>query len=860
MLLSVCLTFFQLAQLGEWPEARQNAQLTGVQSVPGNMSEAPEVVASYDLGRGSATPMYIYTPSGERRALCLVAGSLYCYDNEGNELWNSHPKNINYSSVVRLMDLNGDGKLEALLKAGRPSEPYGAVVIVDLESGEAIWRYDVEPMSYSWNCYVGDYRPDSPSQEIIVVMMGYPPDEDFGYISLFDFDKDTSTPKERWRYDFDAYTCYPSLLQSDLDGDGAQEIAVETHSRMWMLDQNTGAVKDFVQWDVAPANVRSYGLVKFVDLNGDNRDDFLCIANFAQHHEVLLNKDGKLEKAWHYGWPESVTTGKVRSNWPEPPYAKIDDKDGLEIVVSMYNSENSNQWLMRIYDAVTGKMAYRIPGYVAIRLVDTQSDQGTLVLAHRSDDPTLTTIQGAALFRLGGGKVQKLWEGNGYQVPATGGSELAVVLNGHTKNLELGTDSKWALVDPIVKNVVKIIKIPPIPVPQNVGAAMPELLAANLTAAPGNELVLYRNPTAKVVNYSATSFDDVAEYSSSCPPVLADLDGDGLRELITIEVGPDKASKIVAHTPGRESKTLWTVTLPPTTREGLPQPRKAYMRSGYFTGAKNSDIYIWIGTPVVRSMVISGKDGHIVWERGEMKEAPERYYGPSVNLASTWDYDGDGAEDLVFTNPDYYCIASGKTGDLMVGPAFPPTVFNQASQGLYTLPAILDTGQSQPTVVLSSGHYFQGGMTLDAIPFWHKIPLTGVNRCATEGFMQDAQGKWFMGIPRQNGLFACVDTLDGELLWEMDLGGTGSNVIGGDVDGDGRQEFLVGTSHAQLVALGNAYEEQTTKPRVLWSLDLDGPVGHPILADLDGDGKSEIAVPNSNGYVHILSKAKVIDE
>ena len=57
--------------------------------------------------------------------------------------------------------------------------------------------------------------------------------------------------------------------------------------------------------------MRSYGLDEFVDLNGDGKPDFLCIGNFAQHHEVLLNENGKLKEAWHYGWPESVTTGTV---------------------------------------------------------------------------------------------------------------------------------------------------------------------------------------------------------------------------------------------------------------------------------------------------------------------------------------------------------------------------------------------------------------------------------------------------------------------------------------------------------------------------------------------------------------------
>ena len=47
---------------------------------------------------------------------------------------------------------------------------------------------------------------------------------------------------------------------ADLDGDGVKEMVVETHSRMWILDAPTGAVKQFYKWDVSPANVRSYGL------------------------------------------------------------------------------------------------------------------------------------------------------------------------------------------------------------------------------------------------------------------------------------------------------------------------------------------------------------------------------------------------------------------------------------------------------------------------------------------------------------------------------------------------------------------------------------------------------------------------
>ncbi|MDQ3439906.1 MAG: VCBS repeat-containing protein, partial [Planctomycetota bacterium] len=128
---------------------------------------------------------------------------------------------------------------------------------------------------------------------------------------------------------------------------------------MWVLDASAGTVKQFAAWDVAPANVRSYGLTEFVDLDRDGREDFLCIANFAQHHEVLLNRGGKLEKAWHHGWDESVTTGKVATTWPLPAHADIDGDGRTEVVVSMYNAENEGGWMIRVYDALTGELKYR---------------------------------------------------------------------------------------------------------------------------------------------------------------------------------------------------------------------------------------------------------------------------------------------------------------------------------------------------------------------------------------------------------------------------------------------------------------------------------------------------------------------
>jgi len=291
----------------------------------------------------------------------------------------------------------------------------------------------------------------------------------------------------------------------------------------------------------------------------------------------------------------------------------------------------------------------------------------------------------------------------------------------------------------------------------------------------------------------------------------------------------------------------WQTVFPEPPEPGLPQPRTAYLRAGRFTGGPGDDLYVWAGTPSVRSAVLDGRTGAIVWERCQAPGS-ERYWGPSVNLASVYDVNADGNDDLVFTNPDYYCVASGPTGEFLVGPLFPPDIFKQPSQGLYTCPVILARPPQHPLVCLVAGHYFQGALSLTGEPSWYTLPVVGENRCAREGFRLAGDGVWQMGFGRENGQFACVDTRDGTVRWQLDLRAAASDATACDVNGDGVAEFLAGTSHGALLALNDA----GNAPNRVWTVELGAAVGAPIAADLDGDARCEIAVPTADGRVLVL--------
>jgi hypothetical protein len=284
---------------------------------------------------------------------------------------------------------------------------------------------------------------------------------------------------------------------------------------------------------------------------------------------------------------------------------------------------------------------------------------------------------------------------------------------------------------------------------------------------------------------------------------------------------------------------------------GFPHGRPAYLRAGRFTGKPTADVYAWTGTPLGRSAMLDGRTGEILWETGEMKQI-ERYAAPTVNLASVYDFNADGKEDLVFTAPDYYCIADGPTGTFLLGPLFPPDIFNQPSQGLYTFPAVLEREEGDPLVALVAGHYFQGLMSVKAEPRWYKLPMCGEARCAQEAFMRLPDGTWLMGVGRQNGNFACVNVADGTVRWELPLDASASDAAVCDINGDGSPEFVFGTSHGRLWAVA----DDGGKPAVTWTAELGAGVGAPIAADLDGDGASELAVATTDGWVRVLDGAE----
>jgi outer membrane protein assembly factor BamB len=830
----------------DWPALRHDNHLTARQPVAGNLRAAPIALTRTPVALGSASLIpFASKPGGAvDRALAGVDRGLQCYDLSGMLLWASHPPGINFQQVVTVEDVDGDGRVEIVAAVGRPEPPLGAMLLLDAASGRLRWRYDVEPMSYYWYPFVGHYLPQRAGKQMLVLEQGYPPDKRNGYIALFYFPAPGHPPVARWKYYFHQYTAMPALRTADLEADGVNEICVISHSRMWVLSPLTGAVKQFIKWDVAPANIRSYGLNEFRDLNGDGLPDFLCIADFAQHHEVLLNDHGRLKLAWVQAWDNSVTVSNVATNWPTPPVADVDGDGRLEVVLSMFNDERDPDWAIRVYDAATGALKARIPGRIAVRLADVDGDGRAEILADDCHDPTRTVISGAAMIRIVGGKAVEYRRVDGVRASAKIGS-----VNGREEFLVTSRDQTLRVEDALPPQPFTQPPAPSGPDLSRIKAAAGQLPPAPLVADLDRDRTpeIIQTYAGKTTAYHWTrsgGLKVVREFSPSDDAVAADVDGDGKLELI---IGSADASRVPVVRAYRLDGTLaWESRIPPTTRHSLPYGRKVYMQAGRFTGSRGADVYCLFGTPVVRSLLLEGATGKVGWEKDEFPGL-ERYWGPTVNQAAAYDANGDGADDLVFTNPDYYCVANGRTGNMIRGPLFPPDIFHQPSQGLYTLPAILDQ-PGEPLVVLCAGHYFQAGMSLRAQPYWYKLPEVGEGITAAEGFARLSEDKWLMGFGRQDGDLECLDARSGRERWRLPIHASAGPVSTCDINGDGHDEFVFGDSHGYLWAVG----DDNGRPVVVWRMRVGASVGQPVVADLDGDGRLEIIAATGDGALTVL--------
>jgi hypothetical protein len=354
------------------------------------------------------------------------------------------------------------------------------------------------------------------------------------------------------------------------------------------------------------------------------------------------------------------------------------------------------------------------------------------------------------------------------------------------------------------------------------GDACPEVVVKDIR---GLQVVLDGNGT-KISEFS--SLGRRAKFGKDGSLVIWDMDGDGDPEIL----GGAANSLLVLHANG-------------TPKDSYPLPTDPYdWMVANVTGDEHWDLFIssyGSGPHTAHMFGVDGKTKAVLWEKE---------WGPYAGFVAVTDYDDDGLDDAVVREHFDLYVVLGPTGDQKKG----------TNICGYHAPVVTDVDQDNLTEIVWGGG-------------WGSLPVDQINVVTTQyGTWRSLRQRWVryfgggdsneiyakmpavadvdgdgvkeVGIGNLNGTFHCFDGVKGGLEWRYQIGAVSSDVVSCDIDGDGFDEFILGTSDGRLLVLGDG--------KVEWSMDFGDTVGEPIICDLDLDTKADLLVPVMDGNLYAL--------
>jgi outer membrane protein assembly factor BamB len=305
-----------------------------------------------------------------------------------------------------------------------------------------------------------------------------------------------------------------------------------------------------------------------------------------------------------------------------------------------------------------------------------------------------------------------------------------------------------------------------------------------------------------------------------------------------------------------DGTVLWNFVFDKSEACGQYSDRPHYFIVGHFTGGKHLDVFTWSMKPDPRAYVLDGRTGKAIYRKDDVPHI-DRSFQAFGGRATVFDFNGDGADDILFTDPDYYCVADGKTGNLLVGPVeLQPLLKWWAA---YSTPIVLQPAdaKAKPFVYLGGAYSSRCAISLDGkqclfkeyVPTERWSILDGPARFI-EGLLPPSKinDKWRVAQVEASGTLQLFEAESGKHIWSTNIATDAGTILSGDIDGDGEPELLFGGKDGKLHCIRDAGRE----PKMVWTKAFDAPIASVLFADINGDGKCEIIASVGDGNVYVL--------
>jgi outer membrane protein assembly factor BamB len=636
-------------------------------------------------------------------------------------------------------------------------------------------------------------------------------------------------------------------LIDDFDADGELEVAFLPWKDLMILDAKTGEYKDSCRFTWR----RSYGFFGAYDLDGNGKKEFLVMADFSKHVDVLGYINGKLSILWQKNIEIDISNPQKILRVNSDPACDLDGDGDFEVMLNLYNDAGDGKWHTTIHVGMTGNVVADLSDEHLQGIIDINDDGTAELLTIVTDGNSIPEYGTIRIWSMEGGKLDKLWEdtnacwetwlrpmlphlnnqaglgrrevlwreGNeatfvavrrpadGGQVALSaeiwqdGGLKPIVEINGPSiRTLALDNNGSMlvsAETDPgisaklsvsngtgkvLVSNEKPAFHGTPV-VAQQKGKSLPMIIVQGHL----EQLLAFRAPTGRRKAKEIWRIEGRSQ-STGWPncrygPVIADLNGDGGRQIIYATKAPSGCARIViADLAGRE---VWHHDF--TAIPGDPPPGNVggliLWQVGHFTDEDRMDVLATIRRSMMHSeetILLSGRNGQRIWHRE--RQIQKRGVGGTPFAIA--DCNGDGLDDAVCLHPSVYYILDGPTGENILARIIDywglPIAGNFLNND--TTSIFFGTEQETLTAVLKT----------DGTMVWSDSWDKSSKCMPTIGNFSGSGKMEAIGIGYPDGI-RCYNTSTGHVSWCMPLPDQGAflGTASADIDSDGYDEALV---------------------------------------------------------------------
>jgi len=856
---------------GLWPMPQKNACNTSRADVPAHMKTAPSETWAY--GYDAEDFVYIRPVTIDKKTcyLAQVAYGLQLIKPNGDTVWRQ--PNIGLIGVKDIYTDPGTGKPMALLQCGT-----AILRVIDVSNGKIIWKWQIPEKAYLGGIILLQ-RTDR------IRFITFPVNS--GYGRCYQITPASPIPQLLWETDIHdrcSDNFGPNIAAADMNRDGSEEIVIAGKPAYFgVIDQDTGRILFDLHYDHQVVGAeqeqkgRPYGILEIADIDGDGYPDVVMVSkNVEQYIGVARNIGGKeLRLAWSkwvsLDFPDEQI--KLRFGIEALPDLRGDGK--RELIVSMFNEDNDGRWKTVVFDGLLGydkRLAELMDRYL-VGCYDINDDgvQEIITSPETSPDPlrsTLIAVDGRTFKDIA--SVNASPSNCSTELPLNVGvytsveRPLVISRSDGSNGIVVSegeTDKVWRIVDG--KSVTEPL-----------GASV---LARKILDSEGTGMLRDRTvdiPARKKISGIAAGGPLVSMFSGTRELILARSDGTiiggppNLAEngtfqeswvvkgiMPTVWIDPNGRRIVCAVDPDRTKVYLYepkyqpgddapitTISPPHWVKEESFRGTSGLMPYG------DNDFRILVGMQIGSHAVASAVydlSGNIVWE--------DKNTGPYPRSPAADDLYGSGKMNVMMDNHGMELIFDETGKKKMFAYGWSLDIPERHDGAKYVLPIIGPFGHAgEKRILLSSG--LDSVETVDV--HGNRISKIDLESCYIMEWSCSSVAKirpdaWDFAMIDKFGRFSCVEIETSKLRWTLDLSFAAhlpSVITTADLDGDGRDNFLLSTSTGDLIAV----DEKDGKGFVMWKKRFDAPLRQAFVADVNGDGTGEVVMEFTNGFVRIL--------